>query len=317
MQQILIDFGVIHIFGMSIPIRIYGYGLMLVLGFLSGIALARWRARRSGEDPEGIPILGVLALVGGVVGARLAYVVEQLYRDPIHAPRSLGDILNVTSGGLIYYGGVLGAVLALVTYLAIKKRPLRRYGDILAVSFMVGLAFGRAGCLLNGCCYGGACDEHSPLATHFPMYSQPLVKLDSSPGPFSGAAQSPSPVFAHEWEKGVLGPQNVDERLVNFRTGRLLSPASLHGALNRGQLDVMLGAEANARGEFARLTGGQTTLGPARWAEGLAKGDAFLRGSEIWEEAVTFARPPGGRVTFPEAWDYERERADHLLARFD
>jgi prolipoprotein diacylglyceryltransferase len=319
MQQILIDFGVLRVFGMEIPVRIYGYGLMLVLGFLSGIYLAQWRAKRSGESPECIYVLGWLALIGGVVGARLAYVVEQWVKDPLHAPRSLGAVLNVTSGGLIYYGGMAGALLALWAYLRLKRLPIRRYGDILAVSFVVGLAFGRAGCLLNGCCYGGACSERWPLGMRFPMYSRPLVKLDSSPGPFSGGAQSPSPVFAHQWEQGLLGPGQVDQRLLNFRTAppQPLAVRSLHGPLSREQLSVMLGSEANAHVEFDRLTGGQKWLGRPRWAEGLASGEAFLRGSEIWEEALTLGESRPGLLSFPEAWEYLQERKARLLGRFD
>jgi prolipoprotein diacylglyceryltransferase len=315
MQQILIDFGVVNLFGAQIPIRIYGYGLMMVLGFLSGIALARWRAKKSGEDANIIPALGVLALVGGVAGARIAYVIEN-WREFSREPNFLGSVLNVTSGGLIYYGGVAGAAIALVVYLRLKRRPLRRYGDILAVSFMVGLAFGRAGCLLNGCCYGGVCDERNQLAARFPMYSRPLLKLDSSPGPFSAAVQSPSPVFSHQWQKGLLGPRNVDERLVNMATGQPLSPAGLHGALARGQLDVVLGAEANAEAEFALLRGGQSRVNASRWAHGLSRGDAFLRGSEPWEEAAMFAESPRG-LDFAEAWDYQRQRKALLLRRFD
>ena len=69
MRQIIVDFGVLHLFGMQVPLRIYGYGLMMVLGFLFGIGLAQWRARRSGVGTEVIPIMGILALVGGVLGA--------------------------------------------------------------------------------------------------------------------------------------------------------------------------------------------------------------------------------------------------------
>jgi phosphatidylglycerol:prolipoprotein diacylglycerol transferase len=108
MRQILVDFGVLHLFGLSIPLRIYGYGLMMVLGFLSGIALAQWRARKSGESPDAIPALGILALIGGVVGARLAYVIQD-WREFSRAPNPLGAMLDVTSGGLIYFGGVAGA----------------------------------------------------------------------------------------------------------------------------------------------------------------------------------------------------------------
>jgi prolipoprotein diacylglyceryl transferase len=314
MRQIIIDFGVLHVFGLAIPLRIYGYGLMMVLGFLSGIALGQWRAKRVGGNPDVIPVLGILALIGGVAGARIAYVIEN-HRD-FH---SLGSMLNVTSGGLIYYGGVAGATLVLLIYMRVKRLSLRRYLDILSVSLMVGLAFGRAGCFVNGCCYGGACSEDWPLATHFPMFSKPLVKVDSSPGPFSAGTEAPSPVFASQWKRGQLGPSQVDERLVNLLADppQLHAPRYLHGALEREQLDVMLGGEPNARWEFDKLAGAPGFLGPQRWAEGLASGKAFLRGSEFWDEAAALARTRPEGIVFPEGWQYLQDRKEWLLKRFD
>jgi len=188
MQQIIIDFG---------AVRLYGYGLMLVFGFLSGIRLAQWRAGRMGEDPETVTVVGILALVGGIVGARAAYIVQQ-WKYFASAPTPLLEVLNVTSGGLIYYGGLVLATLMVVTYLMYKRLPIRRYLDIVSVSIMVGLAFGRAGCLLNGCCYGARCGEHWPLGVTFPMYSKPLIKLDGRDNPFSAITQGPSPVYAHQ-----------------------------------------------------------------------------------------------------------------------
>jgi phosphatidylglycerol:prolipoprotein diacylglycerol transferase len=75
MQQILVDFGTVELLGREISLRIYGYGLMLVLGFLTATGIAMWRARRSGEDSESFSHVAVLALIGGVVGARIAYVI--------------------------------------------------------------------------------------------------------------------------------------------------------------------------------------------------------------------------------------------------
>ena len=60
----------------------------------------------------------------------------------------------------------------------------------------LGLAFGRMGCFLNGCCYGGLCAEDSPIAMHFPMYSKPLLKFDGNKNPFSQGTDSPSPAYA-------------------------------------------------------------------------------------------------------------------------
>ncbi|MBL7220705.1 MAG: prolipoprotein diacylglyceryl transferase [Phycisphaerae bacterium] len=201
MLQTIIDFGKIELFGLSFTPRIYGYGLMLVLGFLSGIWLAHRRAKRMGENHETVTVVGILSLVGGIIGARLAFIIQNWSQ---FSQKGLVGILDVTSGGLIYYGGVMLGTLMVVVYLRQKRIAIRRYLDIVAVSLMVGLAFGRAGCFLNGCCYGGRCDADWPLAARFPMYSQPLLKFDGRPkNPFSVGA-GVSPVYSHQLEQRAI-----------------------------------------------------------------------------------------------------------------
>ena len=203
MLQTIIDFGTINLFGLSLTPRIYGYGLMLVLGFISGIWLAHWRAKRMGENPETVTVVGILSLVGGILGARLAFVIQN-WSQFADSPRGLGALIDVTSGGLIYYGGVVLGTLMVVVYLRCKGISIRRYLDIVAVSLMVGLAFGRAGCFLNGCCYGGRCSSDWALATHFPMYSKPLLKFDGRDNPYPVGSQGVSPVYAHQLEQRAI-----------------------------------------------------------------------------------------------------------------
>ncbi|MHC4561767.1 MAG: prolipoprotein diacylglyceryl transferase [Planctomycetota bacterium] len=198
MQQVIVDLGVLNILEWEIPIRIFGYGLMLVFGFILGVSIARWRARRAGEDPDVITNSAVVALVAGVLGARLAYVVEN-WSQFANAPNLLGAMLDITSGGLIYYGGLVLATVSVIAYFRIKRLPIRRYVDFLAVGVMVGLAFGRGGCLLNGCCWGGACSEHWPLATRFPMISKPLITLGGGENPYKNS-RGPSPAFHAQLE---------------------------------------------------------------------------------------------------------------------
>jgi phosphatidylglycerol---prolipoprotein diacylglyceryl transferase len=200
MLQTIIDFGTIELFGLSLSPRIYGYGLMLVMGFISGIWLAHWRAKRMGENHETVTVVGILSLVGGIVGARVAFIMQH-WSEFSKANKGFAGIVDVTSGGLIYYGGVVLGTLLVVIYLYRKRISVRRYLDIVAVSLMVGLAFGRAGCFLNGCCYGGRCSEDWALATRFPMYSKPLLKFDGRDNPFSQGAQGPSPVYSHQLEQ--------------------------------------------------------------------------------------------------------------------
>jgi len=73
----------------------------------------------------------------------------------------------IQHGGLVYYGGLIGATISGLSYLAWKKLPVWKIADILAPSIALGSVFGRIGCLLNGCCYGRACDL--PWAIRFPF----------------------------------------------------------------------------------------------------------------------------------------------------
>lgn len=69
-------------------------------------------------------------------------------------------------GGLVFYGGLIGASLTFIVYVRLKQLPLWKVADVFAPSIALGYVFGRIGCLLNGCCYGRACDL--PWAIQFP-----------------------------------------------------------------------------------------------------------------------------------------------------
>jgi phosphatidylglycerol:prolipoprotein diacylglycerol transferase len=156
---------------------IYGYGVMMVLGFFAALQLARFLGRRSGIDPEVFVNAGLIALLTGVIGARLSHVLESLpqYTDPNRtAWENLKDAANIRSGGLTFYGGFLLATPCVIAYGVRKKVPIRRGMDIVAPCLMVGLAFGRIGCFLNGCCYGAEC-KTDWLGVQFPYHSNAYI----------------------------------------------------------------------------------------------------------------------------------------------
>ncbi len=193
----------LELLGYSVSPRVYGYGLMLVCGFALSTLLAQWLARRAGENPTQITQIAILSLVGGIVGSRAAYVIK--YPENF-VNGSLLEIVNISSGGLVYYGGLVLAATLVLVYMRIRRLPMRRFLDILSASIMLGLAFGRAGCLLNGCCYGSLARPDWPLSTSFAMYSKPLVKLDGRQNPYSLMTDSPSPVYADQLERGSIFP---------------------------------------------------------------------------------------------------------------
>jgi phosphatidylglycerol:prolipoprotein diacylglycerol transferase len=139
------------------------------------------RAERLKADPDLILNLGLVCLVCGVGGARLFYVLHYWESSFAKQANPLFAALNCTSGGLEYYGGLIGAIVGCVVYIIIKRASLRMYLDILTPAAAWGLAFGRMGCLLNGCCWGGLCvDAHNhatiPWGISFPHHSPAQIR---------------------------------------------------------------------------------------------------------------------------------------------
>lgn len=156
--------------GEGLPIR--GYGFMLLLGLLSGVGLAMHRARRMGLNPDIIQVLAFWMVAAGIIGARAFYVIEywHQYRQPTWLD-TLKEIANFTKGGLVVFGSAAGAGLALLLFVRKYRLPGLALADLISPSVMLGLACGRVGCFLNGCCFGGICDE--PWAVQFPPGSPP------------------------------------------------------------------------------------------------------------------------------------------------
>lgn len=151
------------------PLTIHWYGVMLALAFLAGLWTAGRRAPLTGIAGEKIADTGIWLLLGGIVGARTFYVItywNTLVENPLFPNAPWTEIFMVQRGGLVYYGGLIGATLSGVLYLRARKLPLWKVADIFAPSIALGYVFGRIGCLMNGCCYGRACDL--PWAIRFP-----------------------------------------------------------------------------------------------------------------------------------------------------
>lgn len=166
----------IHVGSLNLPI--YGYGLMMVIGFLLAAQLAKFLARRSGLDGEIFINAALLALVAGVVGARLSHILENLNdftRSDRTVAENLWNMINLRSGGLTYYGGFLLGFPVLLAYGIWKKVPLRLGMDIVAPCLMIGLGLGRVGCFLNGCCYGAETHPGAFYAVEFPYNSNPYI----------------------------------------------------------------------------------------------------------------------------------------------
>jgi prolipoprotein diacylglyceryltransferase len=166
-------------------IPVYGFGMMLFLAFLLCTWLASRRAVKAGIAPEVIQDLAIWVFVGGLLGARITYLLSQGAR-PATLTDFLVDLVKIWDGGIVLYGSVLGALAAygLAYWFVFRKQGVRtlRLADVVAPSIAVGVCLGRLGCFLNGCCYGQvACQECAPVyRVHFPLSAPPRYALTES-----------------------------------------------------------------------------------------------------------------------------------------
>jgi phosphatidylglycerol:prolipoprotein diacylglycerol transferase len=201
-----------RVFPDGMPIR--GYGVMLLAGITAGVGMAMYRGRQAGLDHDLILSLAIWLVICGVVGARLFHVVE--YWDERFAGKSLVptvlEIVNIPEGGLVIYGGFFGAAIGFIAFVRTHSLPLLAMADLVAPSLAIGLALGRIGCLLNGCCYGGQTDR--PWAVTFPKYGSPhegdksLDKRRYSPPYADQAMRGELHGFRLESSGNVPGPHN-------------------------------------------------------------------------------------------------------------
>jgi len=180
MRQIIFT---LNLFGREIPI--YGYGLMLVVAFVACSQIAKRLAGRLGYNGELFVNAAMIAIITGLIGARLCHVLENLgeFTNPhLTFWHNLQNALNVSAGGLTFYGGFLLATPCCIGYALYHRVPIKLGMDVVAIVLMIGLGFGRIGCLLNGCCFGERCDVPT-LGMKFPYLSEPYLKqLADDPG---------------------------------------------------------------------------------------------------------------------------------------
>ncbi|HMJ90025.1 MAG TPA: prolipoprotein diacylglyceryl transferase [Candidatus Acidoferrum sp.] len=147
---------------------VHWYGVLVAIGFLAGLWTASRRGLLHGLRPEQVGDAGPWIIIGAIIGARTLYVVT--YWKEKFAGGPWKEIFMVQHGGLVFYGGFIGAALAILLYCRFRKVHLWKLTDALAPSVALGYVFGRLGCLMNGCCFGRSCS--APWAIKFPPHHE-------------------------------------------------------------------------------------------------------------------------------------------------
>lgn len=172
-----------------------------MLGIGVGLLWLAHRLRQRGwpVEPTVATVLGLV--LAGLVGARLTYFLffpTLFWANPVQA--------MLANGGLVWYGGVATVLGLLVVVRSWLPMPALSLLDALAPPAGVGLALGRLGCLLAGCCYGGPCPTEWAWAVHYPLTH-----------PMGGVAVHPVPLYESagalllsagllEWERRASKP---------------------------------------------------------------------------------------------------------------
>lgn len=152
MRPLLIKFD-----GFGIP----SYGTMLVISFIVALFLVKREAKKYNIAPVIIENLAFWLMIGVIIGGRLLYVVfhPSEFRDII-------SIFEIWNGGMMFFGGFIGAFITGVIYVKTQKISITLLSDLVSPAIALGEFFTRIGCFLNGCCFGKP--TKLPWGIHFP-----------------------------------------------------------------------------------------------------------------------------------------------------
>jgi len=279
----------------EVRLPLHSYGLLIAAAFLAGIWLAQREARRRGQDPERIADLSFWILVAALVGSRVYFIFVN-WGDYFGAGRFLADtplgrmprILAFWEGGLVFYGGFIGAVVAAVWYMRRHHMPFLAHADSMIPSVAFGHFLGRLGCYAAGCCWGSVAGGHLPWAAHFPPGSLAYQSLAGRPDPARYLAPGGATTLGlHPTQLyeafGELGLFLLLVLLVRPRKrfhGQVLAAWLLAYAVLRTAVEVFRGDVE--RGVWAGLGAGQWTsfailaAGAAVWVAGRRGRPALL-----------------------------------------
>lgn len=151
----------IHIFGKTFG----SYGIMIALGCILAAVAACIRGKRARISKEDIFIVGGMSIGMALVCGGVLYILVTYSLAEIWAFICAGDF-SFLSGGLVFYGGLIGGIIGAVLGVRLAKCDLKGMEYCVVPFIPLGHAVGRVGCVLAGCCHGMEYD--GPLALYYP-----------------------------------------------------------------------------------------------------------------------------------------------------
>lgn len=201
---------------LDLTVPVYSYGFMMLLAFAVGVFVVRRKAHCEGIDPDDMSVLSICALLAGILGAKVFHVTHQI----VGYARSPLETSMVQGGGLSLYGGAIAGFIVWVIVCRRRGVPVLKSMDLAAVGMALGLAFGRIGCFLNGCCYGHRVADDFIFKVYF-------MKTEDINGNVDGSL-----VFLHHLKEGWVNLTDA--------TALPVHPTQLYSALGAFVLFLIL-----------------------------------------------------------------------------
>ncbi|MBS1717236.1 MAG: prolipoprotein diacylglyceryl transferase [Armatimonadetes bacterium] len=156
------------------------YGVILMVAFIVGLALARKRAAKFGFTPDQIDNVSFGLIICGILGARILFMIQEWPYFQAHP----SEIYTLQMRGLTSFGGIIGGAIWLIYWCVRRRQSILGLMDLMAAPMLIGHVIGRVGCLMNGCCYGGPTTlpwgvefNHEAFARHPAQLYDSLVNL--------------------------------------------------------------------------------------------------------------------------------------------